>query len=98
MLHALGPVVAVAEAHPAAFFPGMRGFGHTGSVFGGPITAVLVPRLASPAIVYHDLLLHRRLIVEPCQQLRATPFVRSHLPLAVAENYGRLVARHHVLE
>src|SRR5262249_9743540 len=98
VLYTLGPIVAVAEAHAAALFPGMSCLGHARGVLGGPIAPMPVARLAAPAVVNHDLILYWRLIVEPSQQLEAAPLLRSHLPLAVAEDDRRLVTDDNVLE
>src|ERR1700692_4190600 len=97
MLDTFRPIVAVAEAHAAALFPRVSGFGHTWRVLRCPIDAVLVARVTAPAIVNDDLIFYRRLVVKPSQQFGAAPLIRGHLPLAIAEDEGRLVAGHHIL-
>ena len=98
VLDSLGSIVAVAHAHAAALFPGVRGSGHSGRVLGGPVAAVLVARVASPSIVDHNFVLHRRFVVEPGQQLGAAPLLRGHFPLAIAEDDSWLVAGDDILE
>ena len=72
--------------------------GHARRVLGRPVAAVLVPAVFAPAVVDDDLVLHRRLVEEPGEELRAPPFSRGQVPLAVREDDRRLVAGHHVLE
>ena len=52
----------------------------------------------APAVVYHHLVLAARFVEQPCQQLFALPVLGGHVPFAVAEDDGRLIAGHHVLE
>ena len=98
ILKPLGAVVAVAEAHAAAFFPGMVEAAHARRVLRGPVAAVLVARIAAPAVIDHYLVFHQRFVEEPCKQLGAAPRARRQLPLAIAEDDGRLVPRDQVLE
>ena len=59
---------------------------------------MLVARVLAPPVVDHDLVPHRGLVEQPGEQLRAAPVGGGHVPLAVAEDDRRLVARDQVLE
>ena len=82
VLEPLGAVVAVAEAHAAALFPGMVDAAHAGRVLGGPVAAVLVARVRAPAVVDDHIVFDRRLVEQPRQKLRACQSAEgsSHSP------------------
>src|SRR5437016_12913672 len=71
---------------------------HARGVFGRPVAAVLVAGIAAPAIVNHYFISDGRVIEKPCEQFGRMPVGRGHLPLAVAEDDRRLVARDQVFE
>ena len=93
-----GAVVAVTYAHATAFFPWMVDAAHSCCVFRGPVAAMFVAGVAAPTIIHHHFVLNGGLVEQPCQQFRAVPIGRSHLPLTIAEDYCRFVVRDQVLE
>ena len=59
---------------------------------------MFVAGVAAPTIIHHHFVLNGGLVEQPCQQFRAVPIGRSHLPLTIAEDYCRFVVRDQVLE
>jgi hypothetical protein len=82
VLRTLRAVVAIAKAHAAVFFPRMFNADHARIVFGGPVSAVLVPRVLAPAIVYDDFVLGRGLVISQARisGLCHSAELRSHSP------------------
>ena len=76
----------------------MRAVLEARGVFRGPVAAMFMPAFLAPAVVDHDVVLDRRVVEQPSEQLLASPILARHVPLAVAEDDRRLVARHHVLK
>jgi hypothetical protein len=71
---------------------------HAGSVFGGPVAAVLVSSLLAPTIVDDYFVFHGRFVEEPGEEFGTVPFTRRDLPLAIAEDDGGFVTSDEVFE
>src|SRR5437016_5591029 len=63
-----------------------------------PFSACLSIETRTYPIVIDDHVFRGRLIEEPSQELGSPPFGRGQVPLAIAEDDSRLIARDHILE
>ncbi len=87
--------VAVADA--AILLPGMPGRILAAAIFARIVIAMLAAAL-SPAIVDHHKLADRRFVIKPGRQFFGVPLAVIHVPLAVEDDDGRLVAGDQFLE